>query len=198
MIPIFCIVGKSGSGKSTYLDALMNDSRVKELYFKELKYHTTRSKRTPEEDAYYFTTMEEYEKDIQNVVEARFYKKYDEEVVYYTTKDDLNPIGCNGLICAASVDQALAYYDNIPNVYIINIEVDTKERLLRLINRCKTEAECYEVCRRTIEEDSEYSKLFERDFGNTNMINIDNNYNHIEDNISKIILFIKSKLYRII
>ena len=57
MKPIFCIVGKSGSGKSTYLDALMNDSRVKELYFKELKYHTTRSKRTPEEDAYYFTTM---------------------------------------------------------------------------------------------------------------------------------------------
>lgn len=198
MIPIFCIVGKSGAGKSTYLDSLMKDDRIKELNFKELKYHTTRSKRTPEEDTYYFTTMEEYEKDIQNVVEARSYKKYDEEVVYYTTKDDLNPTGCNGLICAASVNQALAYYDNIPNVYIINIEVDTKERLLRLINRCKTETECYEVCRRIIEEDSEYSKLFERDFGNGNMINIDNNYNHIEDNASKIILFMKSKLYRII
>ena len=60
MKPIFCIVGKSGASKSTYLDYIMKDDRFKELNIKELKYHTTRSRRTPTEDSYYFTTMQEY------------------------------------------------------------------------------------------------------------------------------------------
>ena len=46
--PIFCIIGRSGSGKSTYLDALMNTCFVKDNEIIELKYHTTRSKRSPE------------------------------------------------------------------------------------------------------------------------------------------------------
>ena len=58
--PIFCIIGESGSGKSTYLDALMNTCFAKDNEIIELKYHTTRSKRIPEEDSYYFTTYEEY------------------------------------------------------------------------------------------------------------------------------------------
>ena len=203
MKPIFCIVGKSGAGKSTYLAYLMNDDRFKELNIKELKYHTTRSRRTPTEDSYYFTTMQEYNNiDKNNIIESRVYKKYDEEVVYYTTKSDLEVEDCNALICAASVDQLLSYYNKLDNVFIINIEVaETKERLLRLIYRCKNDTDCYEVCRRTLEEESEYSKLFNTDFGN-NMITIYNDNDSrldfmICNNVSKIIQFITSKLNRI-
>lgn len=200
MKPIFCIVGKSGTGKSTYLDALMKDNRIKNLGLKELKYHTTRTKRTPDEDTYYFSTYEDYSNiDKNDIIEERLYKKVDEEVVYYTTKSDINPDNCNGLICAASVDQMLSYYNKLDNIFIINIEVETKERLLRLINRCNNEIECYEVCRRTIEEETEYSRLFETNFGD-NIINIDNSFeleNSLYHNINEMIKFIESKFYRI-
>ena len=89
--PIFCILGRSGSGKSTYLDALMNTSFAKDNEIIELKYHTTRSKRSPEEDSYYFTTYEEYKNtNKEDIIESREYQKYDEKVVYYTTKDALD------------------------------------------------------------------------------------------------------------
>ena len=157
--PIFCIIGRSGSGKSTYLDALMNTSFVKDNEIIELKYHTTRSKRTPEEDSYYFTTYEEYKNtNKEDIIESREYQKYDEKVVYYTTKDDVDK-DCRAFICAASVDQAISYYNKLGDVYFISIYMDTKERLLRLINRCNTENECYEVCRRTIEEDEEINRF---------------------------------------
>ena len=157
--PIFCIIGESGSGKSTYLDALMNTSFVKDNEIIELKYHTTRSKRTPEEDSYYFTTYEEYKNtNKEDIIESREYQKYDEKVAYYTTKDDVYK-DCKAFICAASVDQAISYYNKLGDVYFISIYMDTKERLLRLINRCNTENECYEVCRRTIEEDEEINRF---------------------------------------
>ena len=157
--PIFCIIGRSGSGKSTYLDALMNTSFVKDNEIIELKYHTTRSKRTPEEDSYYFTTYEEYKNtNKEDIIESREYQKYDEKVVYYTTKDDVDK-DCKAFICAASVDQAISYYNKLGDVYFISIYMDTKERLLRLINRCNTESECYEVCRRTLEEDEEVNRF---------------------------------------
>ena len=182
--PIFCIVGKSGSGKSTYLDALIKDNDIKKANIKELKYHSTRSKRFPSEDTYFFTSYDDYlNTDKNDIIEKREYEKYDEKVAYYTTKSDLNRNDCSALICAASIDQALSYYNSLDNVYIINIYVNTKERLLRLINRCKTENDCYEVCRRTIEEDTEYNKLFEFEFGD-NLINIDNS--DMGDNFIKI------------
>lgn len=158
--PIFCIIGKSGSGKSTYLDALMKDNFTKDNEIIELKYHTTRSKRTPDENSYYFTTAEEYNNtNKEDIIETRVYQKYDEKVLYYTTKDDINK-DCKAFICAASVDQAISYYNKLGNVYFISIYMDTtKERLLRLINRCNTTDECYEVCRRTIEEDEEINRF---------------------------------------
>ena len=159
MKPIFCIVGKSGAGKSTYLDALMKSSFIKDNEIIELKYHTTRSKRSPEEDSYYFTTYEEYKNtNKEDIIESREYQKYYEKVAYYTTKDDVDK-DCKAFICAASVDQAISYYNKLGDVYFISIYIDTKERLLRLINRCNTENECYEVCRRTIEEDEEINRF---------------------------------------
>lgn len=173
--PIFCIVGKSGVGKSTYLDTLANDTHMNTIGIKELKYHTTRKKRYKSEDSYHFVSFNDFLKDYNsgNIIEKRHYNKFDEDVVYYTTKSDIEDSSGRALFCAASVDQALSYYDTLNSIYIINIEVNTKQRLQRLISRCNNEDDCYEVCRRAIEEDKEYNKLFERDFGDK-IITVDN------------------------
>ena len=195
--PIFCILGRSGSGKSTYLDALMNTSFVKDNEIIELKYHTTRSKRSPEEDSYYFTTYEEYKNTSkEDIIESREYQKYDEKVVYYTTKDDVDK-DCKAFICAASVDQAISYYSKLGDVYFISIYMDTKERLLRLINRCNTENECYEVCRRTLEEDEEINRFNSAGIPSSKIAFINNNTSGqytINGNLEIIKNFISSNL----
>ena len=156
--PIFCIVGESGAGKSTYLDLTINN---KELNVKELKYYTTRSKRCIEEDSYYFVDESKFKEELEagNIIEYRKYSKYDEDVIYFTTYDNINIDDCDALVCAASVDQILAYIEKLDNVYIIDIKVELKERLKRLLGRANSNNEVLEICRRTVEEQNEYAKL---------------------------------------
>ena len=156
--PIFCLVGESGSGKSTYLDLILNS---KKLNVKELKYFTTRRKRYAEENSYYFVNNDRFIKELQsnNIIEYRDYSKYDEEVTYFTTYDNLNVDDCDGLICAASVDQVLSYIKKLDNVYVIDLKVALKERIQRLLDRAHTNEEVLEICRRVLEEQNEYEKL---------------------------------------
>jgi guanylate kinase len=158
--PIFCIVGQSGAGKSTYLDLILNDKKMKNKV-KELKYCTTRRKRYKEEDSYYFVKNDKFIEELEagNVIESRHYEKYDEDVEYFTTYDNLNVQDCNALICAASVDQALSYIEKLDNIYVIDIKVDLKERIQRLLERAETNDEVLEVCRRALEEQEEYSRI---------------------------------------
>jgi guanylate kinase len=158
--PIFCIVGQSGAGKSTYLDLILNDKKMKNKV-KELKYCTTRRKRYKEEDSYYFVKNDKFIEELEagNVIESRHYEKYDEDVEYFTTYDNLNVQDCDALICAASVDQALSYIEKLDNIYVIDIKVDLKERIQRLLERAETNDEVLEVCRRALEEQEEYSRI---------------------------------------
>lgn len=203
--PIFCIIGKSGSGKSTFLDALMKDDRIRLAGFIDLKYHTTRDKRYPEEDGYYFSTIDEYHGDT-NIIESRRYQVIDntgnpKSVYYYTTTDDLTNKDCNGMICAASVEQVLNYkiyseaYDNNIPIYVINIVVSTiNARLNRIFERCNnTDGMCLEICRRVLAEEDEYSKISE--INQEDILTIYNDDEDIMDNIDKIIEFIYDKSF---
>ena len=172
--PIFCIVGESGCGKSTYLDLILNSNRY-DYNLKELKYCTTRRKRYSEENDYYFMSNDEYLKiksiNPDNIVEYRHYNKYDEDVYYFTLRKNLECEGYDALICAASVDQALSYMKALDDVYIIDIKVELKERIKRLLNRANTNNEVLEICRRTVEEQDEYRRL---DSVNKNIMHIYN------------------------
>lgn len=211
---VFCIIGKSGVGKTTYFDNLMRhikeDSELDDWNIGPLVYHTTRSIRENEDpNAYVFDSYIDYEryKAEGKVLEARGYQKYDSYVVYYTLYDDFNS-DYDAYICTASVDQLFSYINNDKlEVYIINIEVPTKPRLTRLLKRCNTDDECYEVCRRALEEDNEYSRLkyLPKDkYGDTyksNKLDILNyredealNTRYILDNDKMIIDFIDKKI----
>ena len=174
--PIFCIIGQSGAGKSTYLDLILNDKKMKNKV-KELKYCTTRKKRYEEEESYYFVKNDKFIEELEagNVIESRHYEKYDEDVEYFTTYDNLNVQDCDALICAASVDQVLSYIEKLDNIYVIDIKVDLKERIQRLLERAETNDEVLEVCRRALEEQEEYSRIN----------SIDKNIIHIYNDNSK-------------
>jgi guanylate kinase len=174
--PIFCIIGESGAGKSTYLDLILNDKKMKNKV-KLLKYCTTRKKRYENEDSYYFVKNDKFLEELEagNIVESRHYEKYDEDVEYFTTYDNLDVQDCDALICAASVDQVLSYIKKLDNIYVIDIKVELKERVKRLLERAETNDEVLEVCRRTVEEQEEYSR----------MNSIDKNILHIYNDNSK-------------
>ena len=75
--------------------------------------------------------------------------------------------------------------------------MDTKERLLRLINRCNTENECYEVCRRTIEEDEEINRFNSAGIPSSKIVFINNTISGqdtITSNLENIKNFISSNL----
>ena len=163
---IFCIIGKSGSGKTTYFEYLMSLIRSGNMLsgynIKPLVYHTTREVRKGEDtDSYIFDSDNDFleYQDNNEVLEWRMYEKYDTTVYYYTLYSDIKD-DCDAYLCTASVDQLFSYINRgLYNIYIIDISVPVKERLKRLIDRCNTETECYEVCRRAIEETSEYNRI---------------------------------------
>lgn len=168
--PIFCLLGQTGSGKSTILDILINKWKEIGIYesvkLKQLVYSTTRNKRPNEKDGvdYNFKTITQYIDEKENVVECRSYMTKDNNnSYYYTTKDEIENVeDCDALICAASVDQALSYMKAGYNVFFIIIYAPVKDRILRNLNRPGvTDNTCYEICRRILQEDEEFNNIFE-------------------------------------
>ncbi len=86
---LFCVLGRSGSGKTTFL----NDALVKNKDLNKVVYCTTRKKRDNETNGedYYFYTEEEYSNiDSKQIIESREYTVYEKgemkKVHYFTLR----------------------------------------------------------------------------------------------------------------
>ena len=162
---IFCIVGRSGSGKDTILDLLTAD----QCCLQRLVYSTTRDKREKEVDGwdYNFKSESEYInlKSTGDIIEERSYTTVDNGTIrYFTTKDELvlND-NCKAFIVSASVDQALSYIKTGYQVYFIIIDCSAKTRLQRILERnCSyyDDSKVLEACRRLQEENEEFNKIY--------------------------------------
>lgn len=144
---IFCIMGKSGSGKSTIAKELFkrNDK------FVQVKTYTTRPRRDNESEAdseYIFVTDEL----------AKWYEKHDRLISKETYNGWLYFIVDDGQIAYHDIDYivtgtteryfALRKFYGAENVTPIYIDVDDKTRILRSIQR----QDLREVCRRFLDE----------------------------------------------
>lgn len=215
-VNLFCLVGKTGAGKSEYLYRLCADKKfMKQYNLSQLVYGTTRSKRENEIDGvhYHFHTTEEYENIPHNdLVEFRsYYTLNDGEVFYFTKSDYIDPN--KNIVCVVSPYQYESYrnwcnlekikkHSNI-NIHMIYIDTAIKSRVERTVRRAKTDNDIYELCRRAVQEKIEFEDVGKRipelmdPMQSNNVCFIDNNCNienGVDSNIEKIKKYIISVL----
>lgn len=173
---IFCIIGRSGAGKSFYTNEIVNDKKfLKKAKLEPLVYGTTRAKRSNEKDGvdYNFITEEAFEKIPKDkLIEFRTYSTINGKK-YYFTKTDYIEKKHNNLVCTSSLYQYESYRNwvNLQNIkkpnsyklFLIILDASVKNRLLRVIDRrCKTDSDIYEACRRIVEERAEFDQVSRR------------------------------------
>lgn len=175
---IFCIVGKSGSGKDTFYTKII--SQADKSLIPVIPY-TTRPKRSDEINGvnYYFVNKDQmniYEKS-SKIIEKRKYNTIQGEWEYFTLKfkisDNYDYIlittldGVNGII--KEYGEAM--------VHVIYLYLNDKDRLLRCINResKQLKPDYTEICRRFIADQNDFSDNNLNKFKNIYYINTNDN-----------------------
>lgn len=208
---LFCLMGRTGSGKSMYLDKLLNDYNLKKYYgLYNLVYGTTREKRDNENgDEYKFVSNDEFfeMKDKELLLEYRKYNMADQGERYYFTTydmmgDALNHISAysthvlyKNIVVSCSPDQFLKYVRYFDNkmknkkmwygirVYnTIPIIIDVNENIrLDRLKNRCTTKKEYEECIRRIKEEEKEFSNYENKYKKFNEIIINNCSENEED-----------------
>lgn len=140
MNKLFCILGKSASGKNVIIDSLLNKIKENNISIELLPSCTTRPMRSGETQGveYNFTTNDDFYKHYKNndVLEYATYNTKFGVWHYYTLLSDLkldmmpqlkiiNPLGLSQVTCSIPKE----------NLVVIYIDCDDVIRLNRSINR---------------------------------------------------------------
>ena len=160
MAKIFCIIGKSGTGKDTIFNRLKNDSRLNTIVG-----YTTRPMRENEVDGqeYFFVDRERLEelKKQGKVIECRDYNTVHGIWSYFTVADNQIKEDNNYIYIATleSFNKLVDYYGS-DSVIPIYIEVDDGIRLERALQREQREnnPKYKELCRRFIADCDDFSE----------------------------------------
>ena len=159
---IFCLMGKSASGKDTIYKRLIADE---ELGLREIVSYTTRPIRAKEVDGkeYHFTDEAGYEKLKADgkVVESRVYYTVVGPWIYFTVDDGSIKDNENYLIIGTlETFHGIKEYFGEDRVLPLYVELDDGERLQRAIRReRKQDKPNYrEVCRRFLADDDDFSE----------------------------------------
>ena len=160
---IFCIMGKSGTGKDTLYKRLLGDG---ELPFERLVPCTTRPIRAGEQNGreYHFYTVDEFRalEKAGKVIESRCYATVHGPWYYFTADDGQIDLALRSTLLIGTLESYLAlraYYgaDRVVPVYV---EVEDGERLQRALDRERAEAEpkYRELCRRFLSDSEDFSE----------------------------------------
>lgn len=160
---IFCIMGKSATGKDTIYEKLLKDE---ELNLKRIIPYTTRPIRDHEENGreYHFVT-EDKVAELQSrglIVEMREYQTVYGPWKYFTVNDGTIELDKANYSLIGTVEGFVKVRDyfGTGNVIPIYVEVEDGDRLLRAIAREKKQdvPKYEEMCRRFLADASDFSE----------------------------------------
>ena len=160
---IFCLMGKSSSGKDTIFKKIRDD---KELNLKPIVSYTTRPKRTNETNGveYFFINEKElnkFEKE-DKVIEKIVYHTVHGDWYYCTINDEQIDLESNNYLLITTLEsyKSLKDYFGEDKVYPLYIHVEDGIRLQRALDREKNQENPNfdELCRRFLADNRDFSK----------------------------------------
>lgn len=192
---IYCIMGKSSSGKDTIFKLLLDRT---DIDLKTIVSYTTRPIRSHEKpgEEYNFVSIEEKDRLLAEgkVIEIREYNTVHGPWFYFTVDDgslDLEHHDYLIIGTVASFVKIRDYYGE-DKVLPIYIEVDDGIRLTRALEREKMQEnpKYEEMCRRFLADQQDFS---EENIKNARITNIFNNNKDSKDTCDKIAAFINGR-----
>lgn len=164
---IFCVMGKSATGKDTIYRELFHRE---DIFLRKVIPYTTRPIREGEENGreYFFCTPEKAEElEKQNkIIELRAYDTIYGCWKYFTADDGQIDLIKGDYLLIGTLDtyRSIRKYFGEDKVFPIYIEVEDGERLLRAISRERQGIPKYEeMCRRFLSDAADFSEENLRD-----------------------------------
>ncbi len=159
---IFCIVGKSSSGKDTIYKKLLENSS---LQLQRIVPYTTRPVRAGECEGveYHFTTVDAMERlqDENKIIECRSYETVYGVWYYFMAKDSQIHLEKYNYLVIGTLESytKLRDYFGKDRVVPIYIDLDDGERLSRALRREKKQSQprYEEMCRRYLADAKDFS-----------------------------------------
>lgn len=160
---IYCLMGKSSTGKDTIYKELLEDS---ELCLKKIIPYTTRPMREGEKDGVEYFFCDENKVSVLEgqgkIIELRAYDTVHGIWKYFTVNDsqiDLEHQSCLMIGTLESYIKIRDYFGT-ENVFPIYIEVEDGERLTRALAREKQQSEpkYEELCRRFLADAKDFAE----------------------------------------
>ena len=160
---IFCIIGKSSSGKDTIYKKLLRKSS---LHLRRIVPYTTRPIRAGEQEGveYYFTTVDAMEQ-MQNenrIIECRAYDTVCGIWYYFMAKDRQINLKAHDYLVIGTLESYVKIRDYFGKDKVVPIYIDLEdgERLSRALRREKKQAQprYEEMCRRYIADAKDFSQ----------------------------------------
>ena len=192
---IFCLMGKSSSGKDTIFKEINDD---KDLNLKPIVSYTTRPKRINETNGveYFFINQDElnkFEKE-NKVIEKRVYHTVYGDWFYGTINDGQIDLNKNNYLLITTLEayQKLRDYFGDDKVYPFYIDIEDGIRLERALEREKRQDKpnYNELCRRFLADN--------KDFSDENLSNLGINKFYINENLQECINNIKKDILNLI
>jgi guanylate kinase len=157
---LFCLIGKSGSGKDTVFKRLLDDGG---LFLSPVVTYTTRPRRDNEKDGVEYNFISECEltkyKNEGKIIEMRQYETV-KGIWYYCTVDDGKiDLSCGNYLTIATLEAFAAlkkrFGDNAVPLYIT---VEDGKRLSRALSRERAQhtPDYYEMCRRFLADRDDF------------------------------------------